>query len=463
MASEDVWRFTADETKPDEKRSLKRARPSSAPLAESTIPAWRNGRALLPSPTGAASLVSPPASCALLRLHEEVLDFAAFASPTPDEAAIAARALGAVQAELVRLFPRARIEVFGSRANGLVLPTSDWDLALFNVPPTPQNMRRIASEFEARGLASRTDVIESARVPIVKLWEARSGIQVDISFDARSALVSRALIGEYLARFPALRPLLLVLKYFLVQRGLNDTYSGGAGSFLLVLMVVHVLQQRLASASLLTPAGGKRRGGGGGGGGGGGAVDNALNLGSLLVSFLELYGYNLNMTTTGISVRGASGGYFSKAERRWFNPQRPSLLAMENPCDPETDAGKNSWGMDRVRRAFRHAHTNLSQTLRAWAQGGHGASSKGKGAPLASILAAIISPDQLLVDRHEELLSGPGPQLSAAPAVADEGDEQKPAPATLSEGRTLRRPRLIADLATRKERGVRDIAPEGWL
>jgi len=470
MSSDDMWRFAADEAKPEERRSLKRARPSPAPAAPgpAAAPAWRNGRALLPSPAGAVSLVSPPASCALLRLHEEVLDFAAFASPTPDEAAIAARALGVVQAELVRLFPRARIEVFGSRANGLVLPTSDWDLALFNVPPTPQNMRRIASEFEARGLASRTDVIESARVPIVKLWEARSGIQVDISFDARSALVSRALIGEYLARFPALRPLLLVLKYFLVQRGLNDTYSGGAGSFLLVLMVVHVLQQRLAGAAALGP--GKRRAVAGmaaSAGGGAAAVDNALNLGSLLVSFLELYGYNLNMTTTGISVRGVAGGYFSKADRRWFNPQRPSLLAMENPCDPETDAGKNSWGMDRVRRAFRYAHTNLSQTLREWAQGGPGASTKGKGAPLASILSAIISPDQLLADRHEELLSGPVPRLSAASAaVADEVDDRKPALASSDDapaGRTLRRPRLIADLATRKERGVRDIAPEGWM
>ena len=87
------------------------------------------------------------------------------------------------------------------------------------------------------------------------------------------------------------------------------------------------------------------------------------------------------------------------------------------------------------------------------------------GAPLASILSAIISPDQLFTDRHEELLSGPVPRLSAA-AVADEVDDRKPALASSDDapaGRTLRRPRLIADLATRKERGVRDIAPEGWM
>ena len=89
-----------------------------------------------------------------------------------------------------------------------------------------------------------------------------------------------------------------------------------------------------------------------------------LNLGSLLLSFLELYGrvqaatlplsphprpliipphpfpppcegHNLNYFTTGISVRGTGGGcYFAKRKRGWFDANRPWLLSIESPVDP---------------------------------------------------------------------------------------------------------------------------------
>ena len=198
--------------------------------------------------TGGGGLTSPPSRAALLRLHEEVLDFAAFVSPTPSEVAIAGRALTATHTVLIRLFPAARIEVFGSRAQGLVLPTSDWDLVLLGVPPNAAVMNRIASELRLAGVARSTEVIHSARVPIVKLVDKASGIAIDISFEAVSGLASRAVIADLLARYPPLRPLIIVFKYFLVQRGLNDTYTGGVGSFLLVCMCTAAVQSALRNA-----------------------------------------------------------------------------------------------------------------------------------------------------------------------------------------------------------------------
>jgi DNA polymerase sigma len=38
------------------------------------------------------------------------------------------------------------------------------------------------------------------------------------------------------------RPLVLLVKYYLAQRSLNDTYTGGIGSFMITLMVLHVVQ-----------------------------------------------------------------------------------------------------------------------------------------------------------------------------------------------------------------------------
>ena len=77
---------------------------------------------------------SLPGSCALLRLHEEVLDFARFMAPTAAEQEYADGALTRITDAIKHLYPDTRMEVFGSRANGLVLPTSDWDVVLFGVP-----------------------------------------------------------------------------------------------------------------------------------------------------------------------------------------------------------------------------------------------------------------------------------------------------------------------------------------
>jgi len=42
--------------------------------------------------------------------------------------------------------------------------------------------------------------------------------------------------------FPALPYLVLVLKQFLNQRDLNDVYSGGLGSYSLILLIVSFFQ-----------------------------------------------------------------------------------------------------------------------------------------------------------------------------------------------------------------------------
>jgi len=130
-----------------------------------------------------------------------------------------------------------------------------------------------------------------------------------------------------------------VLKFFLAQRGLNETFTGGVGSFLLQLMVVSFLQQRYRTDRATGFA-------------------SAPNLGALLLELLELYGRDFNYAVTGISVR-RNGAYFPKRERGWQYPSRPNLIAVENPDDTSFDVGKNSYNIGRVKRAFEHAHQRL--------------------------------------------------------------------------------------------------------
>ena len=86
-------------------------------------------------------------------------------------------------------------------------------------------------------------------------------------------------------KYPSLTPLVLLLKQFLYERGLNNTYTGGLSSYCLTLMIVSFLQ-------LNTPEKPKKKG---------------MNWGKDLLNFLHYFGTKFDFDTTGISL--SNGGY----------------------------------------------------------------------------------------------------------------------------------------------------------
>jgi non-canonical poly(A) RNA polymerase PAPD5/7 len=74
--------------------------------------------------------------------------------------------------------------------------------------------------------------ITSARVPIVKT--KIEGEPVDICFNEYNGLTGVDYVRGYLNKYPEVKYLVVILKYFLKQRSLNETYEGGVGSFLLL-------------------------------------------------------------------------------------------------------------------------------------------------------------------------------------------------------------------------------------
>ena len=102
-------------------------------------------------------------------------------------------------------------------------------------------MRRcpLAEALQAEGWVDAVKVLDSTAMPIIKLTgnaatllPAFGGravqISVDISFDGPThrGLASATYVRYIADQEPALRPLVLVLKQLLVERGLNDPYSG---------------------------------------------------------------------------------------------------------------------------------------------------------------------------------------------------------------------------------------------
>ena len=95
---------------------------------------------------------------------------------------------------------------------------------------------------------------------------------------------------SYLGDFPLLKQLVMLLKYILNHRGLNEVWTGGLGSYALTLLVVNFFQQHPRESAKIT----------------------GENLGTLLLEFLELYGRNFNYEQNGIRVRDG-GNFHSKS------------------------------------------------------------------------------------------------------------------------------------------------------
>lgn len=167
------------------------------------------------------------------RLHAEIEQFYAHMIPTPVEHAVRLEVVNRIEDVVLSLWPNAKVEMFGSFRTGLYLPTSDIDLVIIGLwDKLP--LRTLESELLARGIAEPMSVrvLDKASVPIIKLTDNESKVKVDISFNMQSGVKSAELIKNYKRQYPVLSKLVLVLKQFLLQRDLNEVFTGKLADFI---------------------------------------------------------------------------------------------------------------------------------------------------------------------------------------------------------------------------------------
>ncbi|XP_010766954.1 non-canonical poly(A) RNA polymerase PAPD7 [Notothenia coriiceps] len=273
-------------------------------------------------------------------LHEEIVDFFNFMSPRPEEEAMRRDVVNRIEGVIMDLWPTARVEIFGSFSTGLYLPTSDIDLVVFGKwdHPPLQELEQALKKHNVAGLYP-IKVLDKATVPIIKLTDHETEIKVDICFNVETAVKAAQFIKSYLKKYTILPPLIFVLKQFLLQRDLNEVFTGGISSYSLILMAISFLQ--------LHPRIDTRRAN--------------INLGILLIEFFELYGHNFNYIKTGIRVKN-DGSYVSKEEmlKAMGSGNRPSMLCIEDPIQPGNDVGRSSYGVLQVKQVFDFAYMVLS-------------------------------------------------------------------------------------------------------
>ncbi|XP_051520433.1 terminal nucleotidyltransferase 4A-like isoform X1 [Myxocyprinus asiaticus] len=310
-------------------------------------------------------------------LHEEIMDFYNFMSPRPEEATMRQEVVDRIESVIKELWPTADVQIFGSFSTGLYLPTSDIDLVVFGKwekPPLQQLEQALRKHSVAEPYSIK--VLDKATVPIIKLTDQDTEVKVDISFNVETGIKAASFIKEYVKKYTVLPYLIFVLKQFLLQRDLNEVFTGGISSYSLILMVISFLQ--------LHPRIDAR--------------NPNMNLGILLIEFFELYGRHFNYLKTGIRIKNG-GAYMAKEDiiKAMSNGYRPSMLCIEDPLLPGNDVGRSSYGAMQVKEAFDYAYIIL----------GHAVSPLARSYPNKdsdSTLGRIIKVTQEVIDYREWII-----------------------------------------------------------
>ncbi|XP_051999959.1 terminal nucleotidyltransferase 4A-like [Xyrauchen texanus] len=310
-------------------------------------------------------------------LHEEIVDFYNFMSPRPEEEEMRRDVVNRIEAVIKDLWPTAKVHIFGSFSTGLYLPTSDIDLVVFGKwerPPLQQLDQALRQKNMAEPFSIK--LLDKATVPIIKLTDRETDVKVDISFNVETGVKAVRFIKDHLKKYSVLPYLIFVLKQFLLQRDLNEVFTGGISSYSLILMGISFLQ--------LHPR-----------------IDcraSNINIGILLIEFFELYGRHFNYLKTGIRVKDG-GAYLDKEEimKAMENGYGPSMLCIEDPNLPGNDVGRSSYGAMQVKEVFNYAYLILSHAVSPLSRSYHNRN-------MESTLGRIIKVTQEVINNREWLI-----------------------------------------------------------
>ncbi|CAK4382609.1 unnamed protein product [Aphanomyces euteiches] len=216
------------------------------PAALSKTPSWHSSKTLL---TGSLND----------RLHQEILEYARYTKSIVSEMAVhIEKTIDMVRGCVRKLWPEATVETYGSYSTGIWLPSSDIDLVILGTTDdTTTHLKSLADVLKKEKWVESILVVESAKVPLLKLVSLDSSVPIDITFETantHSGLMARDLIKSLVAELPELYPLAIVFKQLLRERGLNDAYTGGLSSYSIVLMIVHFAQLWRAGANAFNAA-----------------------------------------------------------------------------------------------------------------------------------------------------------------------------------------------------------------
>ncbi|XP_019463331.1 PREDICTED: uncharacterized protein LOC109362173 [Lupinus angustifolius] len=213
-----------------------------------------------------------------------------------------------------------------------------------SLAPMVQSLKEEPHSTPGRhGNESHSDIIQLEDPSFPKSSQINSdapkdskSVRLDISFKSPShtGLQTTEMVKELTGQFPAATPLALVLKQFLADRSLDQSYSGGLSSYCLVLLIIRFLQHEHHLGRPINQ-----------------------NYGSLLMDFLYFFGNVFDPRQMRISVQG-SGLYIKRERGCSIDP-----IHIDDPLFPTNNVGRNCFRIHQCIKAFSEAYSVLENEL----------------------------------------------------------------------------------------------------
>lgn len=283
------------------------------------------------------------------KLHREILEFQKqsdriVSARKPEHDEITKK----VSQLVTSLWPKAYVAPYGSTAINLSTPSSDLDLMIeldIEDSEVTSRLRRLSILLQKTGGWSSIRFLETASVPVIKLI-TESNLHVDITLPTKkgqhSGTKASTLIQGFLDEYPEIRPMALVLKYFLYKHALNNPYTGGIGSYCLLFLIITFFQlysrREHIPDSLETETSEERTGEE--------KIPRHANLGRLLMEFFELYGTRFEFEQIVINI--LDGGSHRLLPHRGTSHMMPLLIL--DPFNAQNNIGHSTFMMWKVKK-----------------------------------------------------------------------------------------------------------------
>ena len=308
-------------------------------------------------------------------LDEEIRTFMRYMEPTSQEVKMRKDLVQRFTKLITSFNMKASIRPVGSYVTGLYLPTSDIDMVITFPRQTgtlfagySSRLCMLIEKIRDSGFASRIEDVLRASVPLIRITDKTTGIQIDLTAADTHAVKATEAVQEWLQHSSPVKPLLFVVKMFLSIRRCGTTYTGGINSYALFWMVVAWVKLEMPKerpvisfsdyGSLTTALGGLSM-----------SKENAatsssnsegVDLGELLMKFLKFYGEEFDYERNAIEI-APTPGYCTKTYgySRYPITQR-YLLSIYDPANTSIDMGSKAYGIKHIQASFKSAYQSLA-------------------------------------------------------------------------------------------------------
>jgi non-canonical poly(A) RNA polymerase PAPD5/7 len=283
----------------------------------------------------------------------------------------------------------ATVRPVGSYVTGLYTPTSDIDMVLISQSKTQRSsfssallsldLYSVLWKLRDSGFASNIDNVMRASVPLIRVTDKVTGIEIDLTASDTHAVNATNAVQKWMETDTKLiKMLVMVVKTFLSIRRLGKTYTGGVNSYLLVWMVVSWVKQewpkrntaakdrsnveidinamtlglmglsmsrsspRLPSAPATNTS-----------------QEEPLDYGAALIAFFKFYGLDFDYYQTTIKIHPRPSYQPKTYSYSRYPVTQRYLLSIFDPADGSIDMGSKAYAIKHVKASFKEAYETL--------------------------------------------------------------------------------------------------------